>query len=215
MSPSIGNDTTQITLTNIMFELASHPVQQKKLHDLLVAHLPVESQPVASYSELVQIPYLQACVDETMRLLPPVRFGLPRKTVQGGATISGHVIDAGVTVSSSVHTLHRDPSLFHSPLEWVPERWLPHEAPQDMLKEEPSNLKNYVLPFTLGGRACIGRNLASMEISICLAAMVLRFEWKISDTDKGLFGHFERFNTSPLSLMVSASPRPQMQAKLT
>lgn len=202
-----------------MYELASHPAQQQKLHDLLAANLPTTSQPVDSYDGLSKIHYLQACIDETLRLLPPVRFGLPRQTVDGDVAIAGHVIEADVTVSSSVYTLHRDPGLFHRPLEWIPERWMaavaPEEAPKDILKGEQANLKDYVLPFTLGGRACIGRNLAFMEISICLAAIVLGFEWEISEADGRAFGHFESFNSSPLSLMVVAKARPRVQTRVS
>lgn len=156
-----GNDTTQISLTNTMFQLASHPMKQRKLYDELVKALDDDSVPVRSYRDLSRIPYLRACIDETFRVLPPVRFGLPRRTVGGGATIAGHHIPGGVTVSSSVHTLHRNASLFHYPLEWKPERWLDDE---EAMEHERKNLKDFVLPFTLGGRACIGRNLAYMEV---------------------------------------------------
>jgi len=200
-----GNDTTQISLTNTMFELASHPEKQQRLYEILIASLPEHSRPLASYSELCQIPYLRACIDETLRLLPPVRFGLPRRTIAGGATISGHYIPAGVTVSSSVYTLHRDGSLFDSPLDWKPERWLPDN--DEVSTAERQNLKDYVLPFTLGGRACIGRNLAYMELSICLAAMVMTFEWTISPESQRSFGHHERFNSSPVQLIISAKGR--------
>ena len=202
---STGNDTTQISLTNNIFEIASHPEKQEKLYQALITGLTEDSRPVASYSELSQIPYLRACIDETFRLLPPVRFGLPRRTVVEGATISGHFIPAGVTVSSSVHTLHRQSSLFHSPLEWKPERWLPDGG--EVSEAERNNLKDYVLPFTLGGRACIGRNLAFMELSICLAAMVMGFKWTITPDSRKSFSHYERFNSSPLRLKVTAKAR--------
>ncbi|KAF2167655.1 hypothetical protein M409DRAFT_21811 [Zasmidium cellare ATCC 36951] len=200
-----GNDTTQITLTNVMFQLAAHPKHQDKLYSALTASLPKTAQRVASFAELSQIPYLAACIDETLRLMPPVRFGLPRRTVGKGSMISGHHIPAGVTVSASVHTMHRDESLFHDAEDWIPERWIP-DSP-DSSEEELKRLKEFVLPFTTGGRACIGRNLAYMELSICLAALVMAFEWHISDTARQSFTHFERFNTGPVSLMISATLR--------
>ncbi|KAK4493908.1 hypothetical protein PRZ48_015093 [Zasmidium cellare] len=200
-----GNDTTQITLTNVMFQLATHPTHQDQLYNDLLRSLSRTAQPVASFAELSQIPYLLACIDETLRLMPPVRFGFPRRTVGKGSMISGHHIPAGVTVSASVYTMHRDENLFHDAEDWIPERWIsgsPHSS-----EDEIKRLKEFVLPFTTGGRACIGRNLAYMELSICIAALVMAFEWHISDTACKSFTHFERFNTSPVSLMVSATPR--------
>jgi benzoate 4-monooxygenase len=195
-----------------MYMLASHPEKQQKLYETLLEALSDDCRPIAPYSELSRIPFLRACLDETFRLLPPVRFGLPRRTVTDGATISGEFIPAGVTVSSSVYTLHRDASLFHSPLEWKPERWIPDN--DDISEDERRNLKDYVLAFTLGGRACIGRNLAYMELSVCLAALVMSFEWTISKEAKEGFTHYERFNSSPVSLIISAKPRPGMVERL-
>lgn len=206
-----GNDTTQITLTNVMFELASHPEIQQKLYEILTRELPESSQPIAPYAELGKIPYLSACIEETFRVLPPVRFGLLRRTVGDGSTISGHHIPGDVTVSASVYPIHLNEKLFHKPLEWIPERWIPGEA--EYSETEFKNLKDFVLPFTLGGRACIGRNLAYMEVGICLAALVMAFEWRISESAKQSFGHFERLNSSPIGLMISAHPRQEVWGK--
>lgn len=136
-----------------------------------------------------------------------MRFGLPRRTTGPGAVIAGQHIPAGVTVSSSVHILHRDESLFHKAHEWIPERWI--RGNSDVSPEEWQNLKDFVLPFTLGGRACVGRNLAYMELSICLAALVMAFEWSIDAKHEREFVHFERFNSSPVQLIVSARARPE------
>ncbi|KAL7947642.1 cytochrome P450 [Trichoderma barbatum] len=200
-----GNDTIQISLTNTIYELASHPECQQKLYNLLTESLPKQSQPIASYMELSKIPFLAAVLDETFRLLPPVRFNLPRIIVQNGAVIAGHHILAGVTVSSSVYIMHRDEKLFRKSLEWLPERWLPEHP--DFSETERRNLKDFVLPFTLGGRACIGRNLAYMELSVCVAALVMAFEWDISEDDRVKFGHWESINCTPRELKVTARPR--------
>ncbi|KAL5349200.1 hypothetical protein ACLOAV_005488 [Pseudogymnoascus australis] len=202
-----GNDTTQISLTNAIYELATHPAEQQKLYDILREYLPESSRPIASYAELIKIPYLRAVLDETFRVQPPVRFGLPRRTTESGATISGHFIPAGVTVSSSLHTLHHNESLFHKANEWIPDRWI--QGHPDVTSTEWQNLKVYVLPFTLGGRACIGRNLAYMELSICLAALVMAFDWRVSPEQAMGYTHYERLNSSPVELMVSPRPRPE------
>jgi benzoate 4-monooxygenase len=151
-----GNDTTQTSLTNTLYLLSLNPRTQAKLRQILTKELSEEERPVASYQRLQHIPYLRAVLDESFRVRPPVNFGLPRKTV-APTMIAGHEISAGVTISSPLDALHRNPKLFSDPEEYVPERWL---ADSDYHPEERFNLKEYVLPFSLGGRACIGRNLA-------------------------------------------------------
>ncbi|KAL7934766.1 cytochrome P450 [Trichoderma chlorosporum] len=178
---------------------------QQKLYSLLTQTLPKESQPIASYTDQSKIPFLTAVLDETFRLLPPVRFNLPRRIVQNGAVVAGHYIPAGVTVSSSVYIMHRNKSLFREPLKWLPERWL-SENP-DFSQTERRNLKDFVLPFTLGGRACIGRNLAYMELSICIAALVMAFEWGVSVDDKAKYNHQESINYTACGLRVTVRPR--------
>ncbi|OQE19898.1 hypothetical protein PENSTE_c014G00642 [Penicillium steckii] len=178
-----GNDTTQTTLTNNIMILATHPDIQTKLRLVLLSGVPKEEQPVASYATLSQIPYLRAVLDETFRVLTPQRFGLPRRTV---------VISTIAVYSQRLG-------------KWIPERWLADNP--DFSAEERRNLKDFFMPFTAGTRACIGRNLAYMEVSIALAALVMAFEWKMADgpLEKN-FGQFERITSNPTFLNVKAKP---------
>ncbi|CAK7246249.1 MAG: hypothetical protein STHCBS139747_007873 [Sporothrix thermara] len=198
-----GNDTTQSALTNTMFFLARSPAKQAKLRRILRESLPATaSGPVASYEVLQHIPYLRAVIDESFRLHAPLGTGAPRLTTEP-TVIDGHLMAAGVTVSSQTWSLHRDEVLFRDALAYVPERWLPDNA--DYSDAERQNLRDFVAPFSMGPRACIGRNLAYMELSICLAALVLAFEWELGREDFVLQYH-ERFNLNPIELPIKARP---------
>jgi benzoate 4-monooxygenase len=202
-----GNDTTQTTLANCMYHLATNPVKQERLHRELAAIVLAEDKNtrVPPTTILQQVPYLRAVLEENWRCRPPVARGLPRRTIGEGTNIAGHFFGPGVTVSAPVWELHRNASLFRQPLEFIPERWMPDEEfGQDM--EEASNLKNYCIPFSLGPRACIGRNLAYMEVSIVVAALILNFKWELSEKDVEM-PIMERFNCNPKELMVKAKMR--------
>ena len=93
--------------------------------------------------------------------------------------IAGNCIAPDVTVSSPLRELHFSPSLFSNQHDWIPERWSSDKP--DFMNEERQNLKKFAMPFTTGTRASIGPNLAYMEISITMAALVLSFEWKTVD----------------------------------
>ena len=201
-----GNDTTQTSLTNCMYNLAANPAKQSKLRAQLLA---LGGDPIAHYSALQKAPYLRACLDESFRVQPPVAFGLPRRTVAPGATIAGHFVPPDVTVSVPLFSLHRDPNLFPDPLAFIPERWLPDDEVYTPSERERRNLKEFVLPFSLGGRACIGRNLAYMELSIVIAALVMGFEWELRVEGQEM-EYVERLNRNPKSLWVRARVREGM-----
>lgn len=208
-----GNDTTQTSLTNCIYHLALYPDKQQKLHNILAREIPAAdpAKPTARYSDKLQhIPYLRACLDESFRCRPPVASGLPRRTVEPGSTIAGHFIPAGTTVSMPLYTLHRNRTLFKEAEVFIPERWL---AENDEGRggyvtdaQESKNLKHFVLPFSLGGRACIGRNLAYMELSMVIAALVLGFEWSLKEASAEM-EMVERFNCNPKELYVRARVR--------
>lgn len=208
-----GNDTTQTSLTNCIYHLALHPDKQKKLHDILIAAVSTADpgRPVARYSDTLQhIPYLRACLDESFRCRAPVASGLPRRTVPPGATIAGRFIPPDTTVSMPLYTLHRNETLFREAHRFVPERWLA-EGDEDRGgweagAREAKNLKDFVLPFSLGGRGCIGRNLAYMELSMVISALVLGFEWELAVPGRDM-EMVERFNCNPKELYVRARVR--------
>jgi benzoate 4-monooxygenase len=201
-----GNDTTQISLTNCTYQLARYPKIQAKLRSALNEVLPKSDAP-ACYADLQHIPYLRAVLDESFRVRTPLAFGLPRKVVEPGVVISGHEIYPGTTISAPLYTLHRNETLFKDATAFIPERWLPNDSPlsQEYLtsETEAKNLKEYVLPFSLGGRACIGRNLAFMELSIVIAALVRGFEWELTEPGWEMQS-FERFNCGNIELLVRA-----------
>lgn len=208
-----GNDTTQTSLTNCIYQLALHPDKQKKLYDVLVAAVSPDDarRPVARYSGMLQhIPYLRACLDESFRCRAPVASGLPRRTVPPGATIAGHFIPPDTTVSMPLYTLHRNKTLFREAYRFVPERWLAEDDENrgkwEVDAREAKNLKDFVLPFSLGGRGCIGRNLAYMELSMVICALVLGFEWELAAPGSDM-EMVERFNCNPKELYVRAQVR--------
>lgn len=64
----------------------------------------------------------------------------------------------------SAGLLHQNTSIFPSPREFQPERWL----------NNPS-LSRYLLSFSKGSRQCLGINLAYSELFVCLDAVFSRY----------------------------------------
>jgi benzoate 4-monooxygenase len=193
-----GNDTTASGLTNTLWLLARHPPTFQKLRAELDNLLTDHDITAPDFNTLMAAPYLRACIDESLRLRPPVAIGLPRKTPKEGSTICGHLIPGGVTVSVPILELQRHPSLFRNPDTYDPDRWFdPSELP---------NLREYSQPFSIGARACIGRNLAMIELTKVIATVVIRYDVELIHKDQEL-PMVERFNMNPGDCHVSLTGR--------
>lgn len=182
-----GSDTTASGLTNTLWLLAKHPETFAKLRAELDGLMSAEMIS-PDFNILMASPYLRACLDESLRLRPPVAIGLPRVTPKEGSTICGHFIQGGVTVSVPILELQRDPTLFLKPEEFDPDRWFD--------PSQIANLREYVQPFSIGGRACIGRNLAMIELTKVIATIVNRYDIELVNPQEEL-NMVERFNMNP------------------
>ncbi|KAL4963647.1 cytochrome P450 [Aspergillus stella-maris] len=179
-----GSDTTAIALTQVLEFLLVNPPCLVKLREELDPVLD-EEDIVAPYDKVKDLPYLRACIDESLRIQPPTSAGLPRRTPPEGAQIMGEWIPGDTSISMTIYATHRDPHIFPDPESFKPERWLDEEYRKRM---EP-----YFIPFSAGARGCLGRNISYLEQVVVLASIVHRYdfvlpykEWKLE--------RFEAFN---------------------
>ncbi|KAK7715681.1 hypothetical protein SLS63_011357 [Diaporthe eres] len=191
-----GSDTTAIALTHVMYYLLRNPKALSRLRqeiDQAVA----DDVIIAPDAAVRNLPYLRACLDESLRLSPPVAFGLNRKTPEAGMYIDGHWIAGGTTVAVPAYTAHRNPDIFDEPEEFRPERWL-----GDGAKRAQASF----IPFSTGGRGCIGRNISYMEQSILVATLVRRYDFELPSPDWQLQWE-EAFNLWPGPMPLSIRRR--------
>lgn len=77
------------------------------------------------YARAAQLPYLQACIKESLRLHPPISMDLPRLVPQGGLILCDHHIPSGTSVGMSPYIVHRQIEAFGPDAEaFRPERWI-------------------------------------------------------------------------------------------
>jgi cytochrome P450 len=190
-----GTDTTTAALTNSVYLLYKNPNVLARLREELDAATGTTEIP--SYDALAQLPYLRACVEESLRVRPASSMGLPRVVPKGGRMIAGKFIDEGVTVSVPTYTLLRSPEAFDNPEEFDPERWISGD-------KERMNKAHF--PFSTGPRACIGRNIAYFEQLLVIAALVKSFDFELETPDYQL-RTLERFNSNPDELLLKCRRR--------
>ncbi|CAG8948469.1 unnamed protein product [Penicillium salamii] len=195
-----GSDTTSAVLCALLFYLAAYPNAYDRLRSE-IRHAFHSLEDIHSGPVLQNCTYLDACIKETMRISPGVSGALYRKVGKNGAVIDGHSVPAGTTVATGIYSLHHDEDHFPHPDIFMPERWL-----------TGSDVASYItpgayIPFSLGTRACLGRNLAIAELQILTTAIVWRFDFRFPQCGSTMVGAGHPMGsidrTSPVEFQLS------------
>lgn len=91
-----GSETTATLMCGLMNHLLRNPDIMKKLTTEIREHIKHEDDLVIK--NLSALPYMDACLEEGLRIFPPVPIGLLRIVPKGGSEIDGHMIPAGVSI---------------------------------------------------------------------------------------------------------------------
>ncbi|KAL0564287.1 hypothetical protein V5O48_017762 [Marasmius crinis-equi] len=177
-----GSDTTSTAMTNLFWCLLAHPETYKRLREEIDREYPAGTDPLLDTSRHANMKYLAACLNESMRLLPPVPSNGPRVVPKGsgGKVLSGHFVPEGTQVYVPPYSVHRNPENFSpSPEAYLPERWL--EDSKDSLPAGPRTLKTEAfIPFSIGPMNCIGKSLARLEMTMVITMLMQRFDFEFA-----------------------------------
>ena len=205
-----GSDTTAAALTATLYCLLKNPSVLLKLRDEISSR--VRSGQLSSpptFKEAHEMPYLHAVIQEAQRLYPAVGLPLQRVVPDGGVEICGHYFPAGSVVGVNAWVLHANTSIFGEDASvFRPERWLESD------KETLAYMNRHWMPFGLGSRTCIGKNISMLEITKLIPELLRRFDFELDDELKDDNNELERINrwfVIPSSLPVKVSIRQEEQ----
>jgi len=172
-----GYETTSAAMGWAVFAALAHD----GVWDSLAAEVAARAGDASLTAETLRaVPYLDAFVNETLRLWPP-GIVAGRQTL-APLTAGEYEIPAGRVVLYSPYVTHRLADLWPDPLVFRPERWIagsPHH-------HEPSPYA-YV-PFGAGPRRCIGFALALTEIKVAIVELVRSATLTLLERDLGREG---------------------------
>ncbi|KAI3336049.1 cytochrome P450 [Ustulina deusta] len=166
-----GTDTTATALTGWTYFVSTHPdVFSRLVHEIRNAFVKEDD---IKWEKLRQLRYLEATLQEALRLFPPSPASQQRIVPPGGATIDGYYIPGGKTVAVAPWVATHSSLNFCEPDAFQPERWLGENE-----KFSKDHL-NASLPFGTGPRVCIGKNLAYLEMLLITAHLLWNFDLEL------------------------------------
>jgi cytochrome P450 family 135 len=107
--------------------------------------------------------YMQAVISETLRVRPVVPLVV--RVLQAPLRVGARELPAGTRVVPSIYLTNRNPSVYDSPEEFRPERFLERAGGRDI------NPYSWI-PFGGGIRRCIGASFATLEMKLILQTML-------------------------------------------
>ena len=129
----------------ITYYLALNPAAQSKLQEELDEALGYEVDPIASSEIVKRLPYLEAVINEALRLHSTSSLGLPRVAPEGGLHILGKFFPEGTVLSVPSYTIHRDREIWGNDVEaFRPERWF---------EQDQAGIQKTFNPFSYGPRS--------------------------------------------------------------
>jgi cytochrome P450 len=157
-------ETCQNALIWTLFLLAQHPRVAGELLDELQTG-PADARP--SLRDIADLPWLDAVIKESMRLLPPAP--MQARVAQAETSIAGNPVPKGSRILLSAFVTNRMPERYPEPDSFWPERWA---------SINPSPFEYLV--FSAGPRNCPGYLLGMAMVKVAVAAILRRHRIEFS-----------------------------------
>lgn len=169
-----GHDSAAVTLAWACAHIYSHPATLARLRAHIPHPEPVEGlqasplpEPVAGNGEAASPTeaesFLEACLNESMRLCPVVvqLFRVAEQPVSLGSSVSTHTLRRGEMMMPCTYLAHHNPAVFPDPERFLPERFMHGQT-----------YSYAFFPFGFGNRLCLGKPLAQRQMLLILATLL-------------------------------------------
>ncbi|RMZ79609.1 hypothetical protein DV737_g3312, partial [Chaetothyriales sp. CBS 132003] len=176
-----GADTVATVLSAALFYLSRNPLALRCVQSEVRSAFNLLDE-IQSGPMMDSCSYLNACIEEIIRLSPPVAALLPREVMKGVIMIDGHYVPGGTVIGVPAYVAHHGKEAFPDPWSFRPERWIVgsnfHAEGTIVSKGEVERAREAMCPFSLGSRGCIGKPVAYIEMRITLAALLWAYEFR-------------------------------------
>ena len=179
-----GIETVSTSLSWALLLILSKPGLQDDLHAELKREIRTGRFP--TLQDRTKLPLLQATVLEVLRKAAVIPLAIPHYTTEDSA-VAGYHVPKGTTVLVNLWAVNHDPEYFDQPEVFNPYRFLDTEG--QLLVDQQA----FLLPFSTGGRRCLGATLAKAQLFMFLGCLLQRLHLQLPENGMppnmdGVFG---------------------------
>ncbi|XP_016995868.2 probable cytochrome P450 309a1 [Drosophila takahashii] len=164
-----GYETSGALLYHMLYSLSEHREEQEKLRSEILDALASDGN--ISYEKLNALPYLDQCLNESLRLTTPIGFFMRicTKPIQlnlgDEKTVS---LEPGTTVMVPAFQYHHDDDIYPEASEFKPERFENGAASE-------LNKRGCFLPFGDGPRICLGMRVGQLSVKTAIVHILSNY----------------------------------------
>jgi cytochrome P450 len=166
-----GEDTTANTLAWMIYLLQRHPEALRRAQDEVFSRV----SGLEKYEDVSALPFIDACINETMRLKPVAPIIMLQPTHD--TVVAGIEVPKSTLLMCLMRAGATDERRFPDARAFDPGRWLSGAS--------ASSPKRVSMPFGAGPRLCPGRYLAILEMKMVMAMLLTNFEIESVGTPDG------------------------------
>lgn len=195
-----GFESSSGTSSFTLYELAKQPELLKKVQQE-VDQVLADFDGKLTYDAIMSMPYLEMCINETLRKYPPLAFITREAMVTRKVPLTEVTVEKGTRVVVPVRALHYDPLYWPDPEKYDPER---HTAEKKATRPAVT-----FMPFGEGPRMCIAARLGVVQIKTALVRLLSKYTVTVSkdEPDKVRMNPKSFATTSDMPLNITFHPR--------
>ncbi|KIM92948.1 hypothetical protein OIDMADRAFT_184951 [Oidiodendron maius Zn] len=169
---------TTVALSMATYLLLRDPSKWQQLANEIRGRFNSDEQ--ITVQSTLELPYLEAVINETMRFRHPTPISLPRVMPSNGRMVDGELIPGNVIYGINLQNIQTTPSLWAEPQAFHPERFLP-QTDERYDHRFDRDVKAAFMPFSTGARNCLGSKVYLAQARVFLARVVWNFDLIMED----------------------------------
>ncbi|XP_048833576.1 cytochrome P450 2J2-like isoform X4 [Brienomyrus brachyistius] len=159
-----GTESSATTLRWGLLFMMKYPEIQEKVQAEIDRVIGQARQPCMA--DRPNMPYTDAVIHEMQRMADILPLGFP-KTTSKDSTLGGYLIPKGTSITAILTSVLNDESEWETPNTFNPEHFLDSQG--------RFRRREAFCPFSAGLRACLGEQLAQMELFLFFTSLLQRF----------------------------------------